>query len=111
MIIATVKEFVKEWNKTHKKVFFTSYKASGSERPVSVEVRFPELPQSGVDLMNWNLVNALVEDESDGTMVITTNACSFEKGIIQLLISSRHTHFDERRIVYTLEKLGELMEG
>ena len=109
-MIVTVKEFVPEWNKTHAKVSFSSYKASGSSRPVSVEVRFPELSGSDLTTKDWNRMNTMVEEESQGTVIVTTNAQSFVRGVIQLLIASRSTNFDERRVVWTLEKLGEYLE-
>ena len=106
----TVRDFELEWNKNHERVKFSSYKASGTNRPVSVEVRYQELSPDDLKSKDWNQLNVLIEEESKGTMVITTNEKSFEKGIIQILISSRHTAFDERRVVYTLEKIGEYLE-
>ena len=109
-MITTVKDFVMDWNKTHGEAKFSAYKATGSERPVSVEVRYPELSKSELQSKDWNRLNVLVEEESEGTMIVTTNEKSFEKGIIQILISSRHSNFDERRVVFTLEKLGYYLE-
>ena len=109
-MIVTVKDFVVDWNKTHHKVKFSAYKATGSERPVSVEVRYPELSRDDLKNKDWNKMIVLVEENSEETMVVTTNEKSYEKGIIQLLIASRRTNFDERRIVWTLTWLGNYLE-
>ena len=108
----TIKDFIANWNKTHKGVKFAAYKVSGMNCPVSVEVRYPELDvvRGGLLSKDWNQLNVLIEEESDDTLVVTTNEKSFEKGIIELKIAFRSKNFDERRVAWALEKIGEYLE-
>ena len=106
-----VKEFLMEWNKTHNNVQFSAYKASGSNRLTSVEVRYPELGmEHGFYGGTWDGFNFLLDETSRGIIVATTNLKSFENGIIQLLIASRSKCYDENLVIRTLEWVGNYLE-
>lgn len=105
-----VHEFVSQWNREHCDVKFSLPKMVGTTCPNSVEVRYPEIFRSDLNSKDWNYMIAEIEKRSEETLVVTTNEKSFEKGIIQLLIASRHSNFDERRVAWTLEWLGEWLE-
>ena len=38
-----LRDFLLEWNRTHELVSFLAYKIAGSSRPISVEIRYPEI--------------------------------------------------------------------
>lgn len=104
----TLEDFILKWNKSHKKLVFSTTTIPVTGRPASVEIRYSAAKYQDFLVANkWNEISYLVERKSHGTMYIVTDEHLFERGIIEIKVASSNHNYQERLIVGVLKWIGE----
>ena len=101
-------DFLLEWNRTHELVSFLAYKIAGFSRPISVEIRYPEIEK--FDFLHddaWKNLNQMLKKKSNGLLCIATSEYLFKMGIMDIKIASKNIKYDPYIVMDALKWLGE----
>ena len=84
----SVQEFVEKWNTEEHKVEYTLIQNCGAPYPSTIEARFPI--QSGLYTLEWFMnFSDQITRKSPNTLFAVTDKYLFEKGILDLKVSSK----------------------
>ena len=104
----TLKDFILEWNGSHKHFNFSMQEAPGTGRPTEVEIRYQAAKYKDfLSAKNWLSLKDIVEAKSHGTMFVFTDECLFEYGIVEIKIASANHNYQERIVVGVLRWIYE----
>lgn len=105
----TVKDFVIEWNQTHKRFVYALFYGHGAIRPTSVEVRYSAAKYRNFlyKADTWKTLTETVERISRGTMFAVTDEWLFERGVLEFKIASYNHNYQDKHVISVLKWLGE----
>lgn len=102
-----LKDFILEWNYTHRSVIFSLQEAPIIRKPTEVGIRYSTAKYPDLSTKKWNSLVDLVDAKSHGTMCVVTNEYLFERGIINIGIASANHNYQERLVIGVLRWIGE----
>lgn len=104
----TLKEFILDWNKSHRHFTFSANNSPITGRPLNIEIRYSAAKYQNFFCTNsWNKLKDVVEAKSHGTMYVVTDEHLFERGIVEIMVASSNHNYQERFIVGVLRWIGE----
>lgn len=104
----TLDDFILEWNKTHKKLFFSLQKAPAIDRPTEIGIRYSVAEyEDFLSSEQWGRLTFIVERKSHGAMYVSSDEMLFNSGIIDIAVSSANHNYQECYVISVLKWICE----
>ncbi len=109
----SIVDFISDWSKSHSRSFaFSTQVDYITGHPTEVGIRYSAAKyQKNLNAEVWDRLCYFIEVNSHGTMYVYTSEFVFERGIIDIKLSSSNHNYQERLVVGTLMRIAEEFFG